>query len=145
MRLKRNLLCLLAIFMLLHIPLNVNAMNEHALLQETKLVNSVPKGYVFVSVYDRKPKTMTVRRAFISDTSVLELYLPNNNGRDRIQGEVRIRSGNKIEKTYKFVNSPGEFKTFRLRDIPKGTMYTIEIYGYAFGESGKANVYYRFE
>lgn len=112
--------------------------------QENEAVTytSVPSGYTLVGTFNRSPQTYDLRTTPVQSTSTLQLYLPNENRKDWIQGKVIFTSEGGVETEFPFTNMSGEYKTFDLSDLTEGT-YQVSVYAYAFGTSGKATAYYR--
>ena len=80
----------------------------------------------------------------VRSTSTFQLYLPNENRQDWIQGNVKFTPvGSGTTKEFGFTNLSGEYKTFDLSELTPGTTYQVRVYAYAFGTSNKATAYYK--
>ena len=113
--------------------------------QENEAVTyaSVPSGYTLVATYSRSPQTYYLGTTPVRSTSTFQLYLPNENRQDWIQGTVKFTPvGSGTAKEFGFTNLSGEYKTFDLSELTPGT-YQVRVYAYAFGTSNKATVYYK--
>lgn len=113
--------------------------------QENEAVTyaSVPSGYTLVATYSRTPQTYYLGTTSVRSTSTFQLYLPNENGKDWIQGTVKFTPvGSGTAKEFDFTNLSGEYKTFNLSELTPGT-YQVRVYAYAFGTSNKATAYYK--
>lgn len=76
-------------------------------------------------------------------TSTFQLYLPNENRQDWIQGKVTFTPvGSGTSTGFPFTNLSGEYKTFNLSELEPDT-YEVRVYAYAFGTSNKATAYYK--
>ena len=114
--------------------------------QENEAVTyaSVPSGYTRVATYSRSPQTYYLGTTSVRSTSTFQLYLPNENRQDWIQGNVKFTPvGSGTTKEFGFTNLSGEYKTFDLSELTPGTTYQVRVYAYAFGTSNKATVYYK--
>lgn len=116
-----------------------------AVQQENEAVTyaSVPSGYTLVATYSRTPQTYYLGTTPVQSTSTFQLYLPNENRQDWIQGKVTFTPvGSGTAKEFAFTNMSGEYKTFNLSELTPGT-YQVRVYAYAFGTSNKATAYYK--
>lgn len=104
---------------------------------------SIPSGYTLVAAYSRTPQTYYLGTTSVRSTSTFQLYLPNENRQDWIQGKVTFTPvGGGTATEFAFTNLSGEYKTFNLSELTSGT-YQVRVYAYAFGTSNKAAAYYR--
>lgn len=113
--------------------------------QENEAVTyaSVPSGYTLVGTFNRTPQTYYLGTTPVRSTSTFQLYLPNENRQDLIQGTVTFTPvGGGTAKEFGFMNFSSEYKTFDLSELTPGT-YQVRVYASAFGTSNKATAYYK--
>ncbi len=129
------------------IPVMAQEVTDYDVVQqenEAVTYASVPSGYTRVATYSRSPQTYYLGTTSVRSTSTFQLYLPNENRQDWLQGNVKFTPvGSGTTKEFGFTNLSGEYKTFDLSELTPGTTYQVRVYAYAFGTSNKATAYYK--
>ncbi len=88
-------------------------------------------------------KSLKLGKVTITPTSTLALNMPNNSGKDIIQGDITLKSlSDNSSKTYKFINLYNEEWEFKITGLTPG-VYSVTLNPQVCGKSNSATISYK--